>query len=227
MFKPKLPKQEQGFTLVEVLVAILIATIFIAVAMQMMTIAAVFKVRAQEYAEATTWIQEDLEYLKYQASSYQYTSLTANSVSTTTPPSSSITVASVNDLAVNDTLQVGSASGTYTISSITNNTLTITPKLTTEQSQGAFVTATTRCNPSSATDPSFNNGVQGKLPASPISQTSKLFPTKTYSLTRTITSDSPYRVLKVSYNVTPSSGGASVASSYTEVIPNAALQCPN
>lgn len=225
MFKPKLPKQEQGFTMVEVLIAILIATIFVAVTMQMMAIAAMFKVRAQEYAEATAWIQEDLENLKYQASIYQYTSLSANSVSTAS--SSTITVDSADDLAANDTVTVGSASGTYTITIKAGNILTITPKLTTDQLQGAFVVATTRCNPSSATDPSFNNGVQGKLPASPISETSKLFPTKTYSLTRTITSDSPYRVLKVSYNVTPSSGGASVASSYTEVIPNAALQCPN
>lgn len=71
MFKPKLPQQEQGFTLVEVLVAILITTIFVAVSMQAMVLAAVFKARAQEYAEATTWIQEDLENVKYQASRYK------------------------------------------------------------------------------------------------------------------------------------------------------------
>lgn len=71
MFKPKLPQQEQGFTLVEVLVAILVTTIFVAVSMQAIVLAAVFKTRAQEYAEATTWIQQDLENVKYQASRYK------------------------------------------------------------------------------------------------------------------------------------------------------------
>lgn len=71
MFKPKLPQQEQGFTLVEVLVAILITTLFVAVSMQAMVLAAVFKTRAQQYAEATTWIQEDLENVKYRASRYK------------------------------------------------------------------------------------------------------------------------------------------------------------
>lgn len=71
MFKPKLPQQEQGFTLVEVLVAILITTLFVAVSMQAMVLAAVFKSRAQEFAQATTWIQEDLENVKYLASRYK------------------------------------------------------------------------------------------------------------------------------------------------------------
>lgn len=68
MFKPKLSKPEQGFSMVEVLVAILIATIFVTATMQVMALATVFRVRAQEYAEATNWIQEDLENVKEQAS---------------------------------------------------------------------------------------------------------------------------------------------------------------
>lgn len=70
MFKPKLPSQEQGFTLVEVLASIVIATVFVATALQAIVIAAIFQARAQEYTEATTWIREDLENLRFSASTY-------------------------------------------------------------------------------------------------------------------------------------------------------------
>ena len=144
--KPKLPKQEQGFTMVEVLIAILIATIFVAVTMQMMALAAMFKVRAQEYAEATTWIQEDLESVKYEAANLQYTSsLSADAAAN----NSSITVASASRFRANDSLKVGSDPGTYTISSISGTTLNITPNLGTDQTSGAEVSATnTRCKSS-------------------------------------------------------------------------------
>jgi len=67
MLKSKPPQQEHGFTLTEVLVSILITTIFVATAMQAMVIAAVMRVKAKQYAEATTWIQQDLESVKYRA----------------------------------------------------------------------------------------------------------------------------------------------------------------
>lgn len=70
MYKPKLPQHEQGFTLVEVLVAILITTVFVAVGMQAVVIAAVFKARAEQYSKATNWIQENLETVRFQASIY-------------------------------------------------------------------------------------------------------------------------------------------------------------
>lgn len=65
MFKPQSPQQEQGFTLVEVLVAILITTLFVGVTMQSMVIAAIFKARAKQFTEATIWIQKDLENVKF------------------------------------------------------------------------------------------------------------------------------------------------------------------
>jgi prepilin-type N-terminal cleavage/methylation domain-containing protein len=227
MFKPKISKQEQGFTLVEVLVAILIAIIFVTIAMQMMVMAAFFKVRAQEYAEATSWIQEDLENLKYQAANYQYTILKVAANSTDIV----LQVSSVDNFQAGDTLIIGNDSTNNTIQSINSSatppTITLTAALDSNWSIDIPVVATTRCNPGAPTDPRFDSGLLAQLPTSPISKASKLFTNKTYSLTRTITSDSPYRVLKVSYDVLPSSGGESVASFYTEVIPNAALQCPN
>ncbi len=235
MLKQKLLHQEQGFTLVEVLVAILIATLFVSAAMQTMVIAAIFKAKAQEYAEATTWIQEDLENIRYQAANFQYTSLSANANS----GDSLINVTSVNDLAASDNLKVGTDSGTYTIATggITGNSLTITSSLGTTQSQGAVVVGITRCN--SGLDTGFADGLRDKIIGSnqtetttsvDVSKTSNLTG-KTFTLSRTatvsrISNTAPYSVLQVSYKVLPTSGGSSVANFYTEVIPNAALQCP-
>lgn len=61
------PTQEQGLTLVEVLVASMVMLVFAAVAMQTLVMATAFKVKGQEVAEATTWMQEDVESARYQA----------------------------------------------------------------------------------------------------------------------------------------------------------------
>lgn len=59
--------QFQGFTLIEVLAAILMVSFFVTVTMQSLVIASVFKVRAKEYNAATIWIQQHLEDAKAQA----------------------------------------------------------------------------------------------------------------------------------------------------------------
>ena len=53
--------RQQGFTLIEVLVSMLIIVIFIAIALNLIVIAAIFKARAEQYDRAVVWIQEDLE----------------------------------------------------------------------------------------------------------------------------------------------------------------------
>lgn len=64
--------QETGFTLVEVLVGLLVIVGFISTAMQALVTATVFKVKGQELSEATTWIQEDLERVRYEANRLDY-----------------------------------------------------------------------------------------------------------------------------------------------------------
>lgn len=59
--------QAQGFSLVEVLVGILLISAFLGTAMQAIVSATAFKVRAQELSEATVWIQEDQELVRYKA----------------------------------------------------------------------------------------------------------------------------------------------------------------
>lgn len=60
-------KNDSGFTLFEVLVSILVASTFVAAGLQSIVLAAYFQVRSKEVAEATAWIQEDLETVKEEA----------------------------------------------------------------------------------------------------------------------------------------------------------------
>ncbi|MGF1604569.1 MAG: prepilin-type N-terminal cleavage/methylation domain-containing protein [Thermosynechococcaceae cyanobacterium] len=61
-------KTEKGFTLVEVLVGILLILTFVGISTQALVLSTVFKVRGQELSEATTWMQEDLENIRFLAS---------------------------------------------------------------------------------------------------------------------------------------------------------------
>ncbi len=62
------PKTNQGFSLVEVMVGMLLLFGFVAAAMQTLVASAAIKVKAQERSEATAWIQQDIEMIRYQAS---------------------------------------------------------------------------------------------------------------------------------------------------------------
>lgn len=127
MFKPRLHQQEQGFTLVEVLVAILLTVIFTVVAMQAIVVATVFKVRAKQFAEATIWIQEDLEAVKRQSALLKSASLAAAPIVGAT----TLSVYSLNGLASDDLLKVGTDTATYTIQSVDSTTTPPTVTLAT------------------------------------------------------------------------------------------------
>ena len=57
----------EGFSLVEVLVSILMIAGFLATAMQALVAATAIKVKSEEISEATIWMQEDLEAIKFEA----------------------------------------------------------------------------------------------------------------------------------------------------------------
>ena len=57
---------ESGFTLSEVLVAILLTTTFVAVALQGMVVAMLLKSKALQISEANRWVQADLEQVRSQ-----------------------------------------------------------------------------------------------------------------------------------------------------------------
>jgi prepilin-type N-terminal cleavage/methylation domain-containing protein len=62
----------QGFTMIEVIVGILLTLVFTAIAMQAMVMAMAIKVHGDELSEATNWIQQDLENVKTLANSLDY-----------------------------------------------------------------------------------------------------------------------------------------------------------
>lgn len=254
-FQKRLKPAEQGFTLFEVLIAILVITLFISVAMQAMVFAAVFKVKAQEYAEATTWIQEDLENVKYQADNLQFPQTTLPTLPITVAAGvSPITGVAATSFATSGKLQVGLDTTSYTFSR-SANTLTITPPLVIPQASGAAIIDITMCN----LDPSLTNvrnlGLADRLrdtvtgsnqtansnsvdnpPSSGNNQTNgyplrSKFTNKPYTLRRitTTSTDSPYNVLQIQYKVSPGETFDSskvIAQFDTEVIPNVAFQCP-
>ncbi|WP_261891479.1 PulJ/GspJ family protein [Acaryochloris marina] len=62
-----------GFTLIEVLVAMIVAAVFVSMTMQAIVTSAALRVVATQYDEAVSWIQEDLETVVNQAAQYEIT----------------------------------------------------------------------------------------------------------------------------------------------------------
>ena len=69
--KRRARKQLLGFTLVEVMVALMVSSIFVAITMQTIMAAAFFRARAEQFDEAVNWIQEDLESVIKRAGRYE------------------------------------------------------------------------------------------------------------------------------------------------------------
>ncbi|MGL5924131.1 type IV pilus modification PilV family protein [Chroococcidiopsis sp.] len=260
MHKPKLLKSEQGLTMIEVLFAILITTIFLTVAMQMMAVAAIFKARAQQNAEATTWIQKDLESLRFEASQIGLKNVDSMKSSADATNSSQILISN-HGLSDGDKVMFmgsGIAEGlstnkVYYVVSANTNTFKVSESsggsaitLTSNSTGDLISVATTKCTSSATTGYAdglrdlINDSTNASLNiystafnASDNTTTTTFrkessLTKQQFDLVRTNEPDSnDSKVLKVTYKVTPISGGKSVADFYTEVIPNAALYCPN
>lgn len=162
-------KQTQGLALIEVLVAMLVASIFVAVTMQTIVAAAFFRSRAEQFDEASNWIQDDLETVIKRAGQYETDIFPRAYSSRCNAPNSA------NGLPagfINDPVGLN----------------------------GAIVTVGT-----------------------------KSFGGQSFILKRTAdyaTSSDPNLLLKLTYEVIPAGGGTAVASTTTEVLPNAVLRCP-
>ena len=225
MIKQKVPKQEQGFTIAEVLVSILIITLFIAIAMQMMVVAAVFKAHAKQSSEAINWIQQDMENVKYQAAKLKSTTLVAAAAT----GDNVLKVSWVDGFQVGDTLIVGTDNTSNTISSINSTasppTLTLSSTLGTAQGQGVAVIANNQCYVYSL-NTGFAYSLQQNLPVLNASNNTKIITGKKFTITRNtvVKNISPFTVLELNYSVTPTVG-STAATMYVEVIPNVAFRC--
>lgn len=69
--KSRIRTQAAGFTLTEVIVALMVSSIFVAITMQSIVTAAFFRARAEQFDEAVNWIQEDLESVIKRAGQYE------------------------------------------------------------------------------------------------------------------------------------------------------------
>ncbi|MEI6442437.1 MAG: prepilin-type N-terminal cleavage/methylation domain-containing protein [Nostocales cyanobacterium ELA583] len=216
-------KSQQGFTLLEVLVAIVIITAFVNVAMMGLVTAALFKSKAKAYSNSVTWIQADIEAVRGKAANIS--SLSANAAAA----QNVVALTSATGLANNDQVVIGTDTTTYTIQSISGNSLTLTANLGTAQSANASVVPVSKCTASS-TSAGFASYLQQNLPTLTSTQ---YISGKAYTVTRSsaikssaFTATPRYEVLGLSYTVTPQSNtNLKVASMYFEVVPSAFYQC--
>lgn len=166
-----------GFTLSEVLVAILLTTTFVAVAMQGMVVAMLLKSKALQLAEANRWVQADLESIRSKLAIAQ---LPLSTNRYRCHPSSA--EAGFADL-VRDNVAGSNVTG--------STDYQLTPIVVTSQTSKTFQIARTL-----------------SIPATPENAEAK--------------------ILGIQYTVTPSNGGnleRPILHFYTEVMPDAALQC--
>lgn len=162
MNKPRF-HPDSGFSLLEVLVAILIVTFFTTVAMQMLVISTAFKARAKEYATAAKLIEQDLENIRSLANQYEFPTLAAvPSAGATT-----ITLSSTQGLLTGENIQFQGTPDVYTLT-ISGSTTTISPGIRTVPTSAARVVSNTVCNPptpspSPTTPPNTTTGLAQRL----------------------------------------------------------------
>ncbi len=88
---------QQGFTLIEVLVSMMIVVMFTAIGMNLIVIAAIFKARAEQYNRAVVWIQEDLEQTIAIAQKYEQSTTPYSTKCNATVASSGLAAGLLND----------------------------------------------------------------------------------------------------------------------------------
>ncbi|MFM2062091.1 MAG: hypothetical protein RLZZ507_1761 [Cyanobacteriota bacterium] len=149
-------KLDSGFSLLEVLVAIVAITFFSAAALQMMIISATFKARAKEFTTATNLIQQDLENIKNQASQIKFPKVVIPTGTTSIAASTTeIELESVDLFETGNLIQFTGTPDEYNNFTIDsdNNTITIaspglrtTVKATRENGSAAILINNTLCS---------------------------------------------------------------------------------
>ena len=169
--------QTGGFTLSEVIVAILLITTFVAVALQGMVVAMLLKSKALQIAEANQWVQADLEQIR---SKINLSQIPLNINQARCHPLGS---------------DVGFAD------------------LVRDNLAGSNITGSTNYNLTALLE---------------TSQTGKTFQIARSVIIPAIPENTQAKILGIQYTVAPSNGGSleqPILHFYTEVMPDAALQC--
>ncbi|MBW4550881.1 MAG: hypothetical protein KME35_07205 [Aphanocapsa sp. GSE-SYN-MK-11-07L] len=230
----------QGFTLTEVVVGVLLVTIFVAAGMQLMVASMALQTRGKSDSEASDWIQTDLEQVKNQAGQFQLTRLSPNPVS---PPNYSTGATSIfvdwtngfSNTVGGNRLRIGDDAQVYEITAIdyANKELTINPGLVAPKTPSQLVSGINYCNATSSAD-GFALAFRQSLAA--ISPSTKPFANQQqYTIYRggyagqpdpSIKNEPPFQVLELSYRVESLADNSTIAKLDTEIIPDAAFRCP-
>lgn len=217
----------------EVLVAILITTIFVATAMQAVVLSAVLRARARQISQVTDWIQEDMETVRGVAAQVPYTETELSQQADANQ--NVITVKSkINEFRVGDSVLIGSDSTSNNVQSVdtANNRITLAQNLATTQPANTKIIA--RCRPNEGDiNGGFADYFRQDLPALARGGSIEIAG-KNYTLERlgsgstnpTIRNNRPYELLEITYKATAEGEEDPVAEISTEIVPNAFFQCP-
>ena len=192
---------QSGFTLTEVLVGMLLTFAFVGTSLQALVVSTTFRVKAQEVNEATTWIQEDLENIRFEAKYLDYYDLALSEY-----------VESDGRLYQTAPLRCDATSPNAGYADLLRDRILV------------------RLNDTLTDDhdiPDTNSQSGANASTVSVQKTSQVG-ARPYQLTRTLTpaEASPYNVLRVTYTVTALDGGpVAITTLYTEVIPHVSFYC--
>lgn len=113
---------QQGFSLIEVLVALMVAMIFVTIMLQMFVSAAFFRSKGDQYNQAFNWIQEDYEEVFNKASQYENNVEPASTLCSATNPANGLAASFLADT----TLGLGGTTATLGPKTIGGKSFTLT-----------------------------------------------------------------------------------------------------
>ena len=121
---------DAGFSLIEVVVALLMIFFFTTGALEMFVLSSIFKKKAIQYTTANSLIQQDIEKIKSAADQYSFREVNLSSIGNTFPiaagsniPLVVATTGTVVPLALNDKVRFSNSFTDFTVSSVNNNTV--------------------------------------------------------------------------------------------------------
>ena len=113
---------QRGFSLVEVLVALMTAMIFVTVTMQMFVSAAFLRSKGDQYDQAYNWIQEDHEKVFAMANQYEASAVPASALCGATNPANGLAASFISDA----TLGLGGQTAVIGTRTFGGNSFTLT-----------------------------------------------------------------------------------------------------
>ena len=235
---------EQGFTLVEVAVSMLVLALFIGTAMQGLVLSTKFKVRAKQLTAANNWIQQDLEDVKAVASDVGQVPFTSALLYADALPGDTTIKVTQLGFRLGDSIVIGTETSSNVITNLqfqndpaTNTNyleVTLLNPLAYAQKADSTALVLARCRSHLATG-GFAAYLDESLPAVQSETDNSSTPTsgqktimgQEFTLNRTtaVRPAEPYQILEVTYNVIDEKL-ETVAQANSEVVPNAFFACP-